>query len=442
MLRVFELLGVAEKFRLHRQHLRQIADGVQQLGQLGTAPLLRRALIRRDAKAQQIHHCHLHRVRLGAGHRDLRSGVGIQAVVRLPRDGRPHHVNDGDHRDPVLLKEPQRGQGIGGLAALRNHYGGAARGKDGVAVAQLAGHLHLHRQPRQLFDDRLAHHAAVHGGAAGGNIQLGHVPKKAVRQAVLRKGDKPVAGAPLNGIGQRPGLLVDLLLHKAGIAALLGLFHRPVGGFRLFLQGGAVGMEEGKLPMAGADDLFLLQQVIAAGIFNDRRYVGGDIAAAVVNGGDQRAAPPDAVNGVLLALQQHTKGVSALHFRRRCGNGGQRRFGFQVGVEQRGGDFGVGLGRKAVAFPLQPRPQRPVVFNDAVVDQRDPPLAVGVGVCVVGDAVGGPAGMPDAAAAVPAAVAAGGPQVGQPSGRFDDLDAAVIPQRHAGTVIAPVFQVF
>ncbi len=187
----------------------------------------------------------------------------------------------------------------------------------------------------------------------------------------------------------------------------------------------------------------LLQQVVLPGVFDDGGHVGGHIAALIILCGDQRAAPPDTVNGVLLALQQHTKAVGALHLRRSGVNGGNGVILLlHVVIQQCCGDLGIGLGQEVIPLRLQPFPQRPVVFYNAVMHQGHPPLPVGVGVYVIGDAVGGPAGMPYAAMAGKSPVAAGRPQVGKPARRLDDLYFTAVPQGKPGAVVAPVFQIF
>src|SRR5690606_28287812 len=94
-----------------------------------------------------------------------------------------------------------------------------------------------------------------------------------------------------------------------------------------------------------------------------------------------------------------------------------------------------------VARRLQFGAQFPVVFDDAVVHHGDVPGGVGMGIDPVGNPVGGPAGVGDAA---PAMGRVGG-ELGLQgrhlaSGLVDPQLAGVVHHRHTGGVVAPVFQ--
>ena len=193
----------------------------------------------------------------------------------------------------------------------------------------------------------------------------------------------------------------------------------------------------------GHHHFFLLQQVILPGVFYNGRYIGGHIATGLILGRNQRAAPADAVNGIRFPFQQHTEAVSSLHLRRSGMDGCHRALvQLHMVVQQCRRYFGIGLGQEVISFTLQPLPQRPVVFYNAVMHQRHTALPVGVGIHIIGHTMGGPAGVPDAAVAGKALVAAGGPQVAQPPCRLDDLYFSLVPQGNTGAVIAAVFQVF
>ena len=89
-----------------------------------------------------------------------------------------------------------------------------------------------------------------------------------------------------------------------------------------------------------------------------------------------------------------------------------------------------------VLFQLQ------IVFDDAVVDDGDPPVLtdVGVGVDVIGLPVGGPAGVADAQISLQVRAAVDQVRESlQPALGLADLEPRRLrPDRHAGGVIAPV----
>ncbi len=129
-------------------------------------------------------------------------------------------------RDDVgaaLAREPHRGQRVGGLARLRDPDDEVVRADHRVAVAELGGDVHLDRDPGPVLDRVAADEAGVVAGAAGdddhaaqlggallGVVELAEIDGVDVREAV---GDR---------LGDRVGLLVDLLHHEGRVAAPLG----------------------------------------------------------------------------------------------------------------------------------------------------------------------------------------------------------------------------
>ena len=120
-----------------------------------------------------------------------------------------------------------------------------------------------------------------------------------------------------------------------------------------------------------------------------------------------------------------------------------------VGIDQLDRRLGVGLGVEAVAGLGELFPDLLIVFDDAVVHQhhREVVAVVRVGVELAGFAVGGPAGVADAAKSWDGAAAVGLFQKGLEAALgFDDADlgvgGTVFPDGDAGGVVAPVFQLF
>ena len=105
--------------------------------------------------------------------------------------------------------------------------------------------------------------------------------------------------------------------------------------------------------------------------------------------------------------------------------------------------LGIGLGRQPVAPRFEAVPQLAEVLDDAVVDDRDLTRAVLVRmrVEVVRTAVGRPSGVREADRRMWRPVGDRRPQIGQLAGLLlDEQVAAIIDQRDARRVIAPVFE--
>ncbi len=112
--------------------------------------------------------------------------------------------------------------------------------------------------------------------------------------------------------------------------------------------------------------------------------------------------------------------------------------GLELQLDEVGDGLGVGLGDEHVVVGLEAGAQVGEVLDDPVVHQRDPVGVAGVrvGVDVVGRAVGGPAGVPDARCGTAAA-----PASAMTFSRLASLPAffavAIAPDRPSWTVGAP-----
>jgi hypothetical protein len=131
----------------------------------------------------------------------------------------------------------QRGQGVRGLARLREHkhragrLGMSPRGSRTAGV--LAGILHIHGQPGQVFEQDLCSQTGVPAGAAGRDDQVA-MPREQRRHAAQRlfaEADRSsrylqvVLERPLN----RLRLLVDLAQHVVRKDAGLSIRHGSPG---------------------------------------------------------------------------------------------------------------------------------------------------------------------------------------------------------------------
>ena len=105
-----------------------------------------------------------------------------------------------------------------------------------------------------------------------------------------------------------------------------------------------------------------------------------------------------------------------------------------------GDDFGVGLGQEPGAGRRQFLAQFAEILDDAVVDQRHPLRGVRMGIALGRRAVGRPAGVADAGVAGERLLGELGLQVAQLALGAPARQVAVFQRRHAGQVIAAIFQ--
>ena len=123
----------------------------------------------------------------------------------------------------ALPRQPHGRQRVGGLARLGDPDHQVVRADHRVAVAVLGGDVHLDRDARPLLDRVAAHEAGVVAGAAGDDHDPPHPGDEVVGELELGEVDTIQPGQPIGDrLGDRVGLLVDLLQHEGLIAALLG----------------------------------------------------------------------------------------------------------------------------------------------------------------------------------------------------------------------------
>ncbi len=211
-----------------------------------------------------------------------------------------------------------------------------------------------------------------------------------------------LVGAAQQGVGHRVRLVVDLLLHEGGVAALLGLGGIPGDLVGLAVGGGAVEVDDRVALGGDRDDLVLAQLERVAGVADERRDVAAEEVLAVAQAHDERAVAAgahDDAGAVGVHGQQGEGALEPLHDV--AHRGGEVADPVVLATDELRGDLGVGLGAEVDALLEELLLQRVEVLDDAVVDQGQPVVvaaAVRVGVAVGGAAVGRPPGVPDAGA--------------------------------------------
>ena len=117
------------------------------------------------------------------------------------------------------------------------------------------------------------------------------------------------------------------------------------------------------------------------------------------------------------------------------------RFAFRKFVlDHKSRDFGIGLGRKRMALGGKFLAQRPEILDDAVVDDREPWRSVRMGVGFGRPAVRRPARVADADRAAKRRRGEFRLQVPELAFGAPPLQPAVLESRHAGGIIAAVFE--
>ena len=404
---ILDVLRVGEELaHLLRQQLHLGENGV-------ILALFHRTQQVRQIEAHQIHQHQLGGVCLGGGHGDLRPGPSVQHVIRLSGDGAAHHIDDGQGPAAPALGLPHGGHSVQGFSRLADDDDQSLFVHQRITVPELGGQHHLHRAAQQLFPAVLAHYAHMVAGAAGDDVNPGEVADVLRRQMQIVQHHTAVPDAGGDGLADRLRLLHDLLGHEVGVAALLRCGHIPVHQTVGLLHRQqlvvkhvhAVGGEDSDLPIVHVHHV--------PGVLDDSRHVGGDEVAVLTVADDEGAVLPGGNEGVGVIRTDDAEGVGPLDPPQAAAHSLQHVVAFVVvELQQLCHHLRVRVGGEVDALAHEVLLDFQIVFDDAVVDEGDPPVLadVGMGVDVIWLPVGGPAGMPDAQ--VPLQVRAAVDQVG------------------------------
>ncbi len=169
-------------------------------------------------------------------------------------------------------------QGVGGLPRLRDGDDQRAAVQHRVAVTELAGQLDLDGQPGPVLDRILGQQPGVIRRAAGNHENLVDLAQFLIGEPLLVEHDAAVDEMPEQSVGDRGGLLGDLLEHEVLVAALFGGVHVPVDVELPGTGGQIVAVEVGDPVAVGGDrdGLVLAELDRVAGVTDERGDVGAD----------------------------------------------------------------------------------------------------------------------------------------------------------------------
>ena len=202
------------------------------------------------------------------------------------------------------------------------------------------------------------------------------------------------------GVANDTRLLVDLLEHEIGVAALLGHVEVPVHVRDLGLDGVSLGV--GVLDALGRElcELTVLEHHDVARGLDEGDDVGGDVGALLAAADDDgRVFAGDGDHAGLVGADD---GQAVGSHDAAAGVADSRHEVAALGVgllDEVREDLGVGIGAKRVAGGSELLAKLGEVLDDAVVDDGDAPVAAHVRVRVGGRGatVGGPARVADSA---------------------------------------------
>ena len=448
---VGKLLGDVLNQRLERERLFHLGRQLAQLGDETGFVFFAHVETPPERDDQQAQCRQLGGECFGRRHADFRARVGHQREVGCAHERTLGRIaNRQAARKPLFFGDFQRGQGVDGLARLRQRH------------HQAVSRRGVHPRPKFARDFHPAGHAVslepirrdqpgVITAAAGDDVhragalkQRGGVDPEAFLQQA-HAGD-----APFQSVGDGCALFVDFLQHVVAVVAQFDRVGRQRTGAHFARLRASVRIADGNVAALDVDDVAVFEDVEIARHRHQRAHVGGDGGAAVwPNSDHQRRAAAGADQAVRLVRADHADGECAFeHAHRRLDRFQQVQPVAALAVNLIERHFGVGVGGELIAVGPLGAAQRFVVFDDAVAHQREGAAAdMRMGVDFGRRAVGRPAGVSDAGGA------AQGLAGGQRALQFGDFaDAADAPKTlcggvhrgvddgHAGRVIAAVFE--
>ena len=361
-----------------------------------------------------IHGGDLRTVGLGGCHRDLGPGQRVKHLVGLAGNAAAHHIHNGHGVQALFLGHAQRRQCVGRFARLAHHDHQRIFVQRHFAIAELRCQLYAHGDLCQILQHILCRHAHVPCRSAGHNVDLLVAPDLLVRKRHGRKVDGIVLDHRAQGILHRLGLLVDLLHHKMLKSGFFGGLGIPLDLGGLLFDLVAVQIVEMRFARGQLGKFQIADVIHIAGILQNGGHIRGHIGFAVGNANDHGAVLAGHPDLARIIAEHHFQRIRAAHTHHGFGNGvnGAQIILFIVIVHQLDQHLGVGLAVEGVAVFQQLGAQLGVVFNNAVVYAHHfrfhraragmRAVARNMGVCVhhAGLAMGGPAGMADAAGAL------------------------------------------
>ena len=405
---------------------------------------------------QGIHHHELGGESLCGGHRDLRSGQGIQHIVGLPGNAGAYDVHNSQSPGAFCLRDPESLRAVGSLAGLGDNNDKGIRRKQDFAVPELRSQFHPYRNLRQIFQDILTCHPHMPGGTTGHNVDRADTSDGIIVQSGFGKIDPVYFQKTLKGIFRCPWLFVDLLHHEMLIAAL---FCRP--GFpgdlgNRYLNLISVQIEEMYLSRKDPCRLMISDIIHLPGVIQESRHIGGKIGLAFRDAQDHGTVLPGSIDFTGIVLEHQRQSVASPYPDHHTVDGvdGPDLIFFVVIVDQLDHDLRVGLTVEGIVMSQQLFLQLFVILDDPVVNPDYVGVGpgggyswnlaadVGVSVSFTGLPVGSPAGMADAAAAwqrfsMPGLLL----QMTQLSGGLYDLHSIILAEHGKPCrIIAPVFQ--
>ncbi|OPZ73833.1 MAG: hypothetical protein BWY82_00976 [Verrucomicrobia bacterium ADurb.Bin474] len=192
--------------------------------------------IQRDHRTDEYLGCEC----LGRSNADFRPGVLIHASIHFPCNGGPNDVGDRHYLESLALGLPKRCQRVDGFSGLADHHNQRVLVQRRVAIPELGGILHFHRDARVLLDQVFSDQTRMPSRATCTEQDAVDLPQL-VRinvETAKPRGAAVIRKPPTHRVLKRGRLLENLLFHVMPeiskfvfLQANLDLMHHRLDGF-------------------------------------------------------------------------------------------------------------------------------------------------------------------------------------------------------------------
>ena len=374
---------------------------------------------------------------LGGGNTDLWPCMDGQDHVGFACNRALLNVDDG--QDPgTLLQVPERGERVGRLAGLADENREGALADGGVAVAELRSHVHLDRDSGERLDPVLCRLAGIERGAAGNHDDSVNLRKV---WACIGQEQRAVLDVMPSRIRQDFRLFGDFLGHEVLVAVLFDLARVDPDRANFTVCTSPVCVANFDSGTRNDSAIALLKVADLVCQRAQRNGIGTEIHFTGAKAERERRSPACRDYQVVLAIKQKRQRERAFEAcNRLCGRVMRRKTLINMKLRHERNRFGVGLGLGRIAAGGEFLAQFPEVLDDAVVDDRNAPGPVRVGVRHRGRSMRGPAGVPDSGLARQRVVNQHVRKIYELANRSATVQRTVVHCRNSGAVISSVFE--
>ena len=321
----------------------------------------------------------------------------VNATVAFTRDCARNVVANSQCAKTFAPAFAQRAEGVRGFAALADGEHQRFRRHWRVAMAKLAGVIDFGGNVCQSFDQIFADSCGVQRSSASrenDSPNVAQLRRRHVQPAQLCRAFLWVETAA-HRVADCVWLLKDFFEHVMGIITLADIFGCELDFADRMLRDVAGQRTDLEFIRPGCDHVEVIQINRVARVSDDGAYIAGQKILAVADAKHERTSTPCADHEIRHVSVNQSDAVRANHLPKRRANsfkkpgffpGDVHRAGARIVVEfpdKMREHFGVGIGTKSrITVTNELIFKRLIVFNDAVMNQRQLAAGVEVWMCV------------------------------------------------------------